>query len=201
MKYNTLIVVFIFLSLVENLNAQDNNLNGNSFISMPDATTYSNRTFIEFNESKIIIRDLETEHEKVNSYSIINDSLILNGKANWGMIKYYDNYFELIDKNNSTFQYTKIVPTEIECTNVELQNIIESSYWKIDLGKTIEKIHITNKNKLKYKLIKINDTFILVLDDLWNYPISKITKDAIELYGLAKEDKLPEKLDLVRENF
>lgn len=198
---NILIVFMILKTLI--INAQEDCLNGNTYISMPDADTYANRIVLQFNEDKVAIKSDTSKFNTVHRYKIYNDALILNDTINWGKIKCYKDYFELIDKNNYAFQYTKLKPTLINCSEDELKEIIASSYWEYDFegGKT--KIHITKEiSKEKYalsnELIKQGETYMIVLGSQWNFTISKISKDTIKLYGLAKSNNLPTIVNLRR---
>ncbi|PIE49371.1 MAG: hypothetical protein CSA39_03060 [Flavobacteriales bacterium] len=203
MKKYILIVLFAPFSLIVNLNSQNNKLTGNIYISMPDASTYTPRHTLKFSKNKIKLKNFKTDNDTIYSFEIKNDSLIIDGKLNWGKIKYNNDYFELIDKNYFTFQYTKLKPTLITCTQNELNKIIESSFWKVKSGNNNEILHIRNcntkeKQKMTYRLSKIEDTYIIFLNDSWNFVVRKISKNTIELFGLAKKNNLQKKVDLIR---
>ncbi|QCX37084.1 hypothetical protein FF125_01010 [Aureibaculum algae] len=205
MKRKILVTMLIYFIAFVNVNAQHSCLAESTYISMPDADTYTNRQILEFSGNKIYSKDYRMKIDTTHSFQIKSDNLIFNDKFNWGKIVCYDEYFELIDKNNSSFQYTKLKPTIIECTEEELNNIILSSHWKLNLENENGTIHINSneegdKLRLKSKLVKLNDTYVIFLDEWWNFTISKISKDTIELYGLAKSNNLPENLNLTRKH-
>lgn len=183
--------------------AQNNNLENNTFISTPDADTYSLRETWSFKNEKLTRHFFDNQEDLVYNYKIENQELMVNDSTSLGKIKFYTDYFKLYDKDGYAFQYTKLITTQITCSEEELKVISESSNWKTssENDKSILKIRKHSPKKtlgINYKLIKLKNTYIIYMDELWNFTIGKISKDTIELYGMAKSNNLPSIVKLLR---
>ncbi len=190
----------ISFQITTNINAQKDCLKNNRYISMPDKDTYTNRVVLTFNEDTVEIETSNTKHN--NHYNITNNNLMINDSVNWGKIKCYKDYFELINKKDDiSFQYTKLLPTLIDCSSKELERIILNSSWEANFENENAKIIISSNDAEKkeyYKIIKIKETYVLALANQWYFTINKISKNKIELYGLANSTNLPQRVIMTR---
>ncbi len=198
-------ICFYFLFLFLNIAySKINCLRDNYFVSMPDKDTYANLNILSFSEKEITVRNYLNSNIKIHKYKIINDNeLIVNDTISWGNLICKKDSFELFDDDGFKIQYTKLKATRITCSENELKEIINSSSWDFDFGVEKGKIYITDKNvtdrsKFKYKIIKLMDTYLLILDNTWNFTISTISKNTIEFYGLARTNNVPDKVVMSR---
>lgn len=157
-----------------------------TYIAVPDKDTYTNLELWYFKADKLIIKDLLTKNRKTYSYNVDKERLILSNNIGYENIKINKDSFKI-----SGLNYVKLYPTLVEDSK-EVDLIKENSCWTLNSKKNKENFCFSKRKssgreeKELNTLIKVENTYILIVFNRWAYPIKRISREKIELYRVPE---------------
>jgi len=187
-------LLFLIMFISTNFFAQSKKINKETFIVFPEPNTYTVLNKITFCENEVVIRDVIEENINKYNYKIVDGNLILDNGVNYGEMNIYKNSILFFDKNKSHIEYLKLKGTKLNCNSSELNEILKKSCWEFSYKSDNEKLCIGVKSDIK--IIKVIDTYVLISDNNWVFPIQKISRDLITFYKtFNKEEALAKRMN------
>ncbi len=186
-------ILFLFFIFSIKSFSQEKEIKNLTYLISPDENTYVDLETWTFNDDKTItIENIIKNTKVIVKYKIQKGFLTLNDNKDYGRIKFFKNHFKIYDANHNYISYTKLVKSNLKCNKLEFDEIIRKSCWKLFLKKSYETFCLDNK---KNKIIKISNTYVLLIFDRWVYPIKELSNNQMNLcFSLSKNDLIVQRI-------